>query len=316
MAAAVGLAVEGSARVYCFGWKAFDYRAVNSFHELGRSGLIERSDDPDLEFELKPNLDTLFKLVRFTTNSRGFRDLERPLTKPPGTFRIVLTGASYVMGAGVELEQSVSRRLEAELTGRRSGRVEVIQLAVGGYTPAKGVVLAERRALAYQPDLILVAVSPYQFDEPSPPGATLRPVRHAFFDLYSLRLIRAGFGRFDPPAGASTPPTDSMRGIDEIVSRLQYLRTSSGVRTGLVILEHLNRGMSLVPGIVRIGKARGVPIIDATRPFVRAGFPRACANPLDCHPNPWAHGVFAQSIGQDLVSGGLVPIAGPVSPGG
>ena len=57
--------LETAYRFYLFGLDAFSIEQVNSVNALGLSDLLQRSSNPDLVFELKPNVDTYFKLVPF-----------------------------------------------------------------------------------------------------------------------------------------------------------------------------------------------------------------------------------------------------------
>lgn len=92
--------------------------------------------------------------TRVRINSRGLRDVEHEYDKPPGTFRIVVLGDSYMEAYHVDLEQSLPRLLERELTGRN---VEVINLGTGGYGTAQELLYLEEEGLRYEPDLILLA---------------------------------------------------------------------------------------------------------------------------------------------------------------
>jgi len=57
------------------------------------------------------------------TNSLGFRDIEHPLSKPPGELRIMAIGDSFTEGMGAKFEQTwlnqLGRTLNAEHTGNR-----------------------------------------------------------------------------------------------------------------------------------------------------------------------------------------------------
>lgn len=91
------LSLEATVRLYYFGLDGFNFRKMNSFGPIGHATLIQLSEDPDIAFEFRPNLDTYGQLARFTTNSQGFRDQEYPLSKPPHTFRVAVVGASFVI---------------------------------------------------------------------------------------------------------------------------------------------------------------------------------------------------------------------------
>ena len=93
VATALGFGLlEMAYRFYLFGWDAFSIEKVNSVNALGLSGLLQPSDEPDLVFELRPNVDTYFKLVPFRTNPKGMRDKDYPFEKAQGVFRVAVLG--------------------------------------------------------------------------------------------------------------------------------------------------------------------------------------------------------------------------------
>ena len=121
----------------------------------------ERKDD-FLQFDLKPDYDAVFFGKRYTTNSRGMRDREYAEEKPGGVRRVALLGASIDMGWGVATPETYENRLEdwlnAEAARRGLGhRFEVLNFAVPAYGPAQRYDVFRRKALAFQPDLILFA---------------------------------------------------------------------------------------------------------------------------------------------------------------
>ena len=78
LAVAVALAVEQTYRVFVFGSAAWSYARMNSVHDLWVSGLIRAAANPEIVLELKPGLDTYFKLAPLATNAQGLRDGVRP----------------------------------------------------------------------------------------------------------------------------------------------------------------------------------------------------------------------------------------------
>jgi lysophospholipase L1-like esterase len=91
-------------------------------------------------------------LVR--TNDRGLRDRPHALEKPPGTFRIVVLGDSFMEAYQVALEESLPFRLQERLASRG---VEVVNLGVGGYGTAQQLLYLEEEGLRYAPDLVVLA---------------------------------------------------------------------------------------------------------------------------------------------------------------
>src|SRR5262245_49349733 len=156
----VALLVELCFRFYLFGFSALSYEKVDSVIGIGRDGALRTSDYRDIVYELKPNLDILLDLAPLKTNSQGLADYEYAQAKPPDTFRIVLLGSSYSMPTGVALDDSWQQVLENRLNARGDGRrYEVINFAVAGYDPLQYLAVLKHRAMAYDPDLILVDIT-------------------------------------------------------------------------------------------------------------------------------------------------------------
>lgn len=64
--------------------------------------MVRPTDMPDLIYDIKPNLDVVFRNARVVTNEAGYRGPQVPLAKKPGTIRIVGIGDSYMWGWGVK----------------------------------------------------------------------------------------------------------------------------------------------------------------------------------------------------------------------
>ena len=98
----------------------------------------------------------------YAHNSSGLRDVEHPLPKPSGAFRVLGLGDSFAYGAGASFENTFLSRLEVMLNGRDGShpRVEVIRAGIPRYFPEAERLFLEHYGLAYQPDLVLVAFVP------------------------------------------------------------------------------------------------------------------------------------------------------------
>ena len=99
-------------------------------------------------------------VVPVQINRNGLRDVEHAYAKPPGTFRILVLGDSFVEAMHVPLEATFPRLLEADLNTDGKARIEVIAAGVSGYGTAGELLLYEQEGQRYQPDLVVLAFYP------------------------------------------------------------------------------------------------------------------------------------------------------------
>ena len=101
--------------------------------------------DPVYRWALKPNVDITARNIfldpartdvgwRLTTNSRGYRTPEFEEAGGGGRLRVIVLGDSNSMGWLLDDDDVYPRRLEGHLEDLLRSPVEVINLAVGGYT--------------------------------------------------------------------------------------------------------------------------------------------------------------------------------------
>ena len=89
-------------------------------------------------------------------NSRGYRDKERTVAKPPGVRRVLSLGDSFAWGASVEFEDAYPQRLERGLARRRHETWEVVNLALPGMNTVDQAAQLAGQGLGYSPDVVLV----------------------------------------------------------------------------------------------------------------------------------------------------------------
>jgi len=199
------LLIEQSYRVFSVGLAAFNPAKMNSFNTLLGSGLIKSADDPSMYYELKPNLDSMLRGVPLKTNSAGLADKEYSLEKPANTYRVVVLGSSWTMPASIPVEQSYHWLLEDNLNALADElgsdmNFEVINFGVESYGVGELVGTLRHKAMAYDPDLVVMAVTRYtgnvlwvDYEEPFDPP----PGENVFFNSYIL----AQFGLSPSPLG-------------------------------------------------------------------------------------------------------------------
>jgi hypothetical protein len=111
------------------------------FHRPGASGWIETP-----EF-----------VSHVAINSRGLRERDIAPEKPAGMYRVLMLGDSFVEGAQVPMEHTISRRLEERLAAELPGRpVQVINAGNAGFGTAQALLYFEHEGRAYQPNLVVL----------------------------------------------------------------------------------------------------------------------------------------------------------------
>lgn len=107
-----------------------------------------------------PNFDGWIKAKEFTTHVKisplGLRDRRTTYAKPPGTFRVLFLGDSFVEAVQVEQWEGVSEKLEALLNQDAPRPVEVINGGVAAYGTGQELLLLEQEGVKYQPDLVVL----------------------------------------------------------------------------------------------------------------------------------------------------------------
>jgi hypothetical protein len=94
--------------------------------------------------------------TRVNFNSHGLRERELPYEKPAGTQRVLVLGDSFVEGAEVPVESTVSRVLERNLNDAYEAPIETINAGVGGFGTAQEYLLFKEEGVKFQPDVTVV----------------------------------------------------------------------------------------------------------------------------------------------------------------
>ena len=124
--------------------------------------------DPNLSFVHEPNTHAFLMGQDVKINSLGLRDREIPLTKSPGTYRILVLGDSTTFGWGVSFDDTASKILEKKLNAQQIPgyeRFEVINAGVGNYDTVQEVTYYKTRGRELHPDMVILV---YFINDPEP----------------------------------------------------------------------------------------------------------------------------------------------------
>jgi hypothetical protein len=301
------LLLELVSRFYLFGIESLNYFKINSVHNIGVSGLLKPSRHPEIVYELKPGLDTYFKLAAFKTNSQGLRDKEYSVKKPPRTFRAAVLGASYVMSEGVDIDDVFHTVLEDRLNKESPDiSYEFISFGVGGYDLRQSMAVLKHRALEYEPDTVLfclgTAVQGFYADgyfrQIYTPKPRTRPFFESFFKklLARNKIIRCLRHEANMIDEVRNRQIQNLKKIENVFSELGHIKQSRGISICIVILQHYIEYEKECNELAELAAKYGLDVIDTMQAFRNTDFSELIIYRIDPHPNTKANKIFAGVI--------------------
>jgi len=161
---------------------------------------------PVAGFHFKPGSEVRFTnhadfWARERANSLGFLDREPVVPKPPGTFRILVLGDSFVEAAQVAIPRKFPRLLEERLRHDFPGRkIDVVALGYSGTGQANQLGFYEAFGRALQPDLVMLVVVNNDYANNSPILESVRNGWHPYhppFLYFEVDAAAPGFRRIE-----------------------------------------------------------------------------------------------------------------------
>ncbi len=300
--AALALLLEISARLVVFGGHGLDPRRVGLLRDLDPGSLVHYDTDPAIVYEYKPNLDVFFKLVAFRTNSRGLRDEEYAFTKPAGCYRVAVVGSSFTLPVGVSIEHAFHSVLERRLNSEAEC-YEFLNFAVGLHSPSQVLAMLRYRALAFDPDLVLVGVtsmaaSRLLADSNSPPPRNVLDLVAPRVRSYFVKLLQSRLGERQTTFSAAPPQYPKKLALEtDVIAGFANVSRRHGVPIVLLRLELDPRTPAPVEQAVEERAEReGLFYVDTRRAFAAARPSDFWIYELDPHPNAAAHAIFADVV--------------------
>jgi HEAT repeat protein/lysophospholipase L1-like esterase len=245
-------------------------------------------------------------------NREGLRDRTRPEEKPAGFWRVAVLGDSVTLGAEVRPYEAYPQLLEARL--RAEGRrIEVMNVALWGWSTRQERIAYARIARRYHPDQVLLAVC--LNDIPELQNNLTRPPRWlaALHDRSALvrRIVNAPAREIDSverlfEQGDAPRVRQAMSRFFEEVRTLRREAEADGARFGMLVfpfrfqVEPGAPSPSVQQEIAAFCRSESVSCLDLLPTLLRVG-PRAF---LDYdHLSPSGASLAADAI----LASGLLP---------
>jgi len=250
-------------------------------------------------------------MARFKTNSQGLRDKEYSLEKPPNTFRVAVLGDSSSMPAGVDIEDAYHTVLEDRLNAESSGTsYEFINFAVSGYDPEQYLATLKRKALNYDPDLVLFCmcapIENFHNEEHYQQEYKVKPRSYPFFKSFFLGRIKKGINRYfknksEKPRVESekTDSSGSTAGQKTrmVFSKLGKISRTRDIPVCVVILQNFAGQPNVRKKTVKdVASKYGLYITFTYPAFNNGRFSQYIIYKTDNHANAKANKIFAEVI--------------------
>jgi HEAT repeat protein len=216
-------------------------------------------------------------------NGDGLRDRTRPREKPEGFWRVAVLGDSVTLGDGIRPYEAFPRVMEARLQGE-GRRVEVMSVALWGWSTRQERTAWERIARGYHPDQALLAVC--LNDIPELQNNLARPPHwlsslHEHSALVRL-LVGAQRREIQNVEGlfASPPPASVEEGFRRFFDEVRALRREVEADGATLAVAVFPFRLQVEPGapapvvqrrIASFCEKEGLPCVDLLPSLSRAG---------------------------------------------
>lgn len=295
---------------------------------VGLGHMVRLSDNPEIIYELIPNISVTHIGVPVMINASGFRGPMVEEEKPNGVKRIVGIGDSVMYGWGVNEDEAYLETLARKLNNEgEANRWEVINTAVPGYNTAMELQVLLDKGLRYKPDIVILGfvendLSLPRFIRQPVDYLTIdrsfildrimpRPQKSSALNDTPVELWRGfGFRKIDM---AAVPPTyRHMVGIESVQSSLATLKELGDEYHFEVILLVYR----FFPKELRAAaKANGFHILNATRLWKKSKEAKGSGGRVDNfqlsesdpHPSAAVHQLIARGL-YDLITTELITV--------
>jgi len=301
------VALELSLRFYIFGLDALSYTKMNSHLLLIDSPLVQPAANTDIYYELRPNLDALFRGKRLVSNSRGLPDGEYTLEKPDDVYRIAVVGSSWTMATSVELDQTYHSILEERLNEIYAPqKFEVINFALEFYGFGEIIANVRYKALEYDPDMIILSITPATpailwEDQKAPftPTNTVPPFWQSYMYSTMAELAnRNGYARSKRPF-VSVEQGGYPRQIRRALEKISELTKGNDIEVVVIFQTayELQESQIKVAGMIARKEDLRFIYMQFDQMAAEANSnERMTIGKIDGHPSPAAHRLVAEKL--------------------
>ena len=301
------LFLEVFVRVYYFSPLALSPYEGNHLIHLLHSGYIKPSKNCEIIYELKPNIDSSYKLKDFKTNSQGLRDKEYSLEKPNNTYRVVVLGDSLTLPSGVEIDSAYHSILEEEFNKEDSSKTyEFINFGVGGYKLNQYLSTLKYRGLDYNPDHVIVGICltndiPLKSENHIDCDYELEGTINTYLFPMSLFVMYSKVRAIIDYDNKKEKMNElDIKYLDSLIKEFKEVSDDNNFNITFVALRRTsNEDMARLEILRNISNKYKIPLIDTSTEFKDDG-ENYWIYRYDHHPNNEANQIFAEAIKKQI----------------
>ena len=269
--------------------------------DLPYSDVIRNTSDFFL-WELLPSEENTFKRATLTTNRWGMRDRDYAKAKPTNGYRLVLLGASIVMGSGIEddetFEAVLEQRLNQDAVGGPNKKIEILNMAVAGYGTLRKLHTLRMKGLDFDPDAVLYMA---HSREAWRAGEDVRRARRRGVAIPYTELLELAQTAARAEGGAANLMDREI--LRAGLERLSEICKERGIKTYFTLLEmdETDRPKGHTSPLVEMAGSAGMTVIDLSDFYANLPDPKSLQiAPWDTHPNAKAHRMIADALYKQL----------------
>ncbi len=220
---------------------------VRAQHLTGQSAYTRLTGRGTYEYDeatglrlLRPDAEIRGQRSVMHTNRYGLRGPDFPAQRARGEFRVVLLGASTIMGTYAASDEATSSAQLAGLLAQTSASARVINAGVAGLTVEDQSTLLRRRLLGFQPDVLIWYPGLNDFGcQPRPPrgSAPVRwqmPAAPAWLILPDLVTKNTGWLRGGRATNSVLEPSVDLSKLERDLGEGVRIARNAGVHVELV----------------------------------------------------------------------------------
>jgi D-alanyl-lipoteichoic acid acyltransferase DltB (MBOAT superfamily) len=282
-------------------WEVYSKKPAN-WLEVENAGL-KRFVGGFGQTELIPSFVSTTKYGTVTVNRWGMRDKDYAPTRPEGTLRAAVLGASSVMGWGVgdgeTFEALLEDRLNREPVSTAFKQVELMNYGIPGYQPP-GQLAAFERALELQPNAVMFIATGREISRSADYLAEVVHKRLPIpYPALAAIVERSGAAAGMEQSAALKLLRPHAAEILRVVYELIAQRSiEQGIRPVWVFLPQVRAGswQEETPETVRIATDAGFAVINLADVYTGRDITTLRLAEWDDHPNQLGHRLVAEAL--------------------